>query len=138
VSSRPRLILTFLALAALALAAVGPSVAAAAPVYKPGPVYTPAHTDETSEKSKPPGDTRSPSRPRIAARPEHRTHKHLARFVFLGPGQFECKVDRAPYRQCGPVFTHHVSVGKHVLRVREAGGGPAASFHWRVLPNHPH
>jgi hypothetical protein len=137
VSSRPRRILALLA--TLAIAAIGTSGAqAAGPVYSPEPPHTPAPiyvVAPPGEKSAP-DQVSTPSRPRIATRPKRRTHKHLARFVFVGGTSFECQVDHAPYRQCGAVFTRFVSDGRHVLRVRDAGGGPVASFHWRVLPKH--
>src|SRR5262249_31342464 len=128
---------------AFAVAALGPSVAhaatAARPVYRPAPpVYTPS---PPKEKSKPTTETPPStgteggiaSRPRIATRPARRTRKHMARFVFVHGDRFECALDSATYRRCGAVFTRFVSTGSHVLRVRPAGGGPVASYRWRVL-----
>jgi hypothetical protein len=73
------------------------------------------------------------SEPRIAAAPAKRTHQRVARFRFEGDTNFECALDGGPYRPCGAVFRQRVAAGAQVLRVRPAGGGPVASFRWRVL-----
>lgn len=101
------------------------------------PSYVVASPKEKSTPTTEAPSSKAPSRPRIATHPRWRTHKHLARFVFLGADRFECRLDSASYRSCGPIFARHVSTGKHVLRVRAAGGGPVASFRWHVLRSSP-
>ena len=112
----------------------------APPVFVPlpGPVATPSAESAPAEASPavpaatPPAATTA--RPRIAARPARRTHQRLARFRFEGDADFECELDSGTYSPCGATYRHPVATGAHVLRVRPAGGGPVASFRWRVLP----
>jgi hypothetical protein len=77
------------------------------------------------------------ARPRIAGRPAKRTKQHLARFHLAGYGPFECAIDGGQFHLSGHYYVRRVSTGRHVLRVRGAGGsGPVATFRWRVLPRH--
>jgi hypothetical protein len=102
------------------------------PVTTPKSESAPAGTSPAVADATPPAATAA--RPRIAARPARRTRRRLARFRFEGDADFECELDSGPYSPCGAAYRHPVAIGAHALRVRPAGGGPVASFHWRVLP----
>jgi hypothetical protein len=102
------------------------------PVTTPKSESAPAQASPAVADATPPAGTAA--RPRIAARPARQTHQRQARFRFVGDASFECELDSGPYSPCGTAYGHPVAIGAHVLRVRPAGGGPVASFRWRVLP----
>lgn len=81
--------------------------------------------------------TRAP-RTRISHRPSKRTASRVARFVFVGSAQRECRLDGGSWVTCGVKFSHAVSKGRHTLRVRTVGSSgqsasPTTVFSWRVL-----
>ncbi len=71
---------------------------------------------------------------RIVGRPQKVTQDHWASFRFAGGEKYECALDDGHFRASGASFSRRVSTGSHALRVRAKRGGPAAVFHWRVLP----
>jgi hypothetical protein len=68
--------------------------------------------------------------------PKKRTTKRRAKFAFTATGgvdEFECKLDKAPFKACESPFRKRVKRGKHSFKVKAEGDDSPASFRWKVV-----
>lgn len=78
---------------------------------------------------------------RIVKKPKKRSAQSRASFRFASDqprSTFECKLDKKPFRRCGPSFAVKVKPGRHTLKVRAVSAKgikdpTPATFRWRVV-----
>jgi hypothetical protein len=71
----------------------------------------------------------------ITKAPRKKTTKRRAKFEFtatLGVDEFQCKLDRAPFKDCDSPFKKRVKLGKHKFKVRAENDPSPASYSWKV------